>query len=170
LGACFLKQEGLRGPHPDQTKEVIVTYSVPRTTAIAFGVAAFVSMSALSAARADSSTPAPTPGWAEAGPNGATVVHRPAPASTASSASLSEPATTPGWAEYGPAGTVHHPSARHSAHHHYAYRDERRSDNPVGTVAMRVAGGAADLGSVAAYPFYCFPNYGSCSVRVPYRY
>ena len=29
---------------------------------------------------------------------------------------------------------------------------------------------AADLGSVAAYPFCCFPNYGSCSVRVPYRY
>jgi len=37
-------------------------------------------------------------------------------------------------------------------------------------VAIGVAGGAADLGSVAAYPFYCFPNYGSCSVRVPYRY
>ena len=35
---------------------------------------------------------------------------------------------------------------------------------------MGVAGGAADLGSVAAYPFYCFPNYGSCPVRVPYRF
>jgi hypothetical protein len=33
-----------------------------------------------------------------------------------------------------------------------------------------MAGGVADLGSIAAYPFYCFPRYGSCSVRVPYRF
>jgi hypothetical protein len=33
-----------------------------------------------------------------------------------------------------------------------------------------VVGGVADLGSIAAYPFYCFPNYDSCSVRVPYRF
>ena len=46
----------------------------------------------------------------------------------------------------------------------------RYSDNPVATAATGVAGGVADLGSIAAYPFYCFPNYGSCSVRVPYRY
>jgi len=175
LGACFLQQEGPCGPHPDQTKEVNMTYSVPRTSVIAFGVAALFSLSALSAASADSSlsapTPAPTPGWAESGPNGATVAHsHPALASNAAAASLSEPATTPGWAESGPAGAVHHHWIRHSAHRHYAYRDERRSDNPVATVAMRVAGGAADVGSVAAYPFYCFPNYGSCSVRVPYRY
>ena len=39
-----------------------MTYSVPRTSAVAFGVAALVSLSALSAARADSaSEPAPTP-------------------------------------------------------------------------------------------------------------
>jgi hypothetical protein len=35
---------------------------------------------------------------------------------------------------------------------------------------MGVAGGVADLGSIAAYPFYCFPDYGACRVRVPYRY
>ena len=33
----------------------MMTYSVPRTSAVALGVAAFVSLSALSAARADSS-------------------------------------------------------------------------------------------------------------------
>ena len=94
--------------------------------------------------------------------------------SNAAAPSLNEPAPTPGWAEAGPAGTTvtQHPAVRRYAHRHYAYRDGRRyySDNPVGQVAMGVAGGAADLGSVAAYPFYCFPNYGSCRVRVPYRY
>ena len=38
-------------------------------------------------------------------------------------------------------------------------------DNPVAVAATGVAGGVADLGSLAAYPFYCFPNYGSCSVH-----
>ena len=63
----------------------------------------------------------------------------------------------------------HYP--RHSARH-YVWRSGRRyySDNPAATAATGVAGGVADLGSIAAYPFYCFPNYGSCSVRVPYRY
>jgi hypothetical protein len=28
-----------------------------------------------------------------------------------------------------------------------------------------LVGGVADLGSIAAYPIYCFPNYGSCPVR-----
>ena len=147
-----------------------MTYTVPRTSAIAFGVAALVSLSTLSAALADSSSePAPTPSVTmPAHPPSA-----PTPATTTSAAapSLNEPAPTPAWAEAGPHGTVAQNSpVRHSAHRRYAYRSERRSDNPVATVAMGVAGGAADLGSVAAYPFYCFPNYGSCSVRVPYRY
>ncbi len=147
-----------------------MTYTVPRTSALAFGVAALVSLSALSAARANStSEPAPTPSVTmPAHPPSA-----PTPATTTSAAapSLSEPAPTPGWAELGPHRTVAQNSpVRHSARHRHAYRTERRSDNPVATVAMGVAEGAADLGSVAAYPFYCFPNYGSCSVRVPYRY
>jgi hypothetical protein len=147
-----------------------MTYSVPRSSAIAFGVAALVSLSALSAARADSaSEPATTPSVTlPAHPSSAPVS---APMSSAAAPSLNEPAPTPAWAELGSHGTVAQNSAvRRPAHHHYAYRNERRSDNPVATVAMGVAGGAADLGSVAAYPFYCFPNYGSCSVRVPYRY
>ena len=148
-----------------------MTYSVPRTSAIALGVAALVSLSALSAARADSaSEPAPTPSVTL--PAHPTSAPTPAPTTTAAAPSLNEPAPTPAWAESGSHGATvaQNRSVRRAAHRHYAYRNERRSDNPVATVAMGVAGGAADLGSVAAYPFYCFPNYGSCSVRVPYRY
>jgi hypothetical protein len=147
-----------------------MTYSVPRTSAVALGVAAaLLSLSGLSAARADSAS-APTP--SVAAPAHPTSAPTPAPTTTAAAPSLNEPAPTPAWAESGPHGTtaVRNSSVHHSAHHHYASRNERHSDNPVATVAMGVAGGAADLGSVAAYPFYCFPNYGSCSVRVPYRY
>ena len=148
-----------------------MTYSVPRTSTIAFGVAALVSLSAFSAANADSaSEPAPTPSMTA--PAHPTSAPTPAPTTTAAAPSLNEPAPTPAWAESAPHGTTaaQNSSVHRSAHRHYAYRNERRSDNPVATVAMGVAGGAADLGSVVAYPFYCFPNYGSCSVRVPYRY
>ena len=147
-----------------------MTYSVPGSSALAFGVAALVSLSTLSAARADSaSEPAPTPSVTlPAHPPSAPA---PAPMSSAAAPSLNEPAPTPAWAESGShRTTVAQNTSVRRAHRHYAYRDERRSDNLVATVAMGVAGGAADLGSVAAYPFYCFPNYGSCSVRVPYRY
>jgi len=121
--------------------------------AIALGMAASVSLLSLGVARADTTGPA--------GPN--------APAQP----SLSEPAPTPGWAEAGPSAAgqkaVRHARAPHAAwrhgHRHYVYRN----DNPVGNFAYGVAGGAADLGSMAAYPFYCFPNYGSCHVRLPYR-
>jgi hypothetical protein len=137
-----------------------MTSSVPRISAIALGVAALVSLSPLSIARADPpAAPAPSP----------------APASSAAAPSLSEPAPTPAWAESGPGGATvaQHPAIRHYNHRRYAYRYGHRyyySDNPVATAATGVAGGVADLGSIAAYPFYCFPNYGSCSVRVPYRY
>jgi len=135
-----------------------MTRSVAQISAIALGMAALVSLSSLSA-RADTTSPAP--------------------ASDAATPSLSEPAPTPGWAESGPGGptVAEHSSARHYPHHyarHYAWRNESRhayySNNPVAAAATGVAGGVADLGSIAAYPFYCFPNYGSCSVRVPYRY
>ena len=88
--------------------------------------------------------------------------------------SLAEPAPTPGWAEGGassagdrtPTASSHRP---HVAARHVARRAARGSDNPVGDVATGVVGGVADLGSMAAYPFYCFPHYGSCPVRMPYR-
>jgi hypothetical protein len=144
----------------------MMTRSVPQISAIALGVAALVSLSPLSMARADppatpaSSAPTPAPS--------------PAPAPSAAAPSLSEPAPTPAWAESRPTKTTgaQHAAVRHYTHRHYAYRNGHRyyGDNPVATTATGVAGGVADLGSIAAYPFYCFPNYGSCSVRVPYRY
>ena len=99
--ACFLEQEGPSRPlQTDQTKEVMMTYSVPRSSALAFGVAALVSLSALSAARADSpSEPAPTPSVTlPAHPPSAPA---PAPISSAAAPSLNEPAPTPAWAELG---------------------------------------------------------------------
>jgi hypothetical protein len=132
----------------------MMTIRVPRASALALGAAALVSLSTLSAARADSSSePAPTPSvTAPAHPSSTPT---PTPASSASTPSLAQ-----------------NPPVRHYAHRHYAYSNGHRyyRGNPVGQVAMGVAGGAADLGSVAAYPFYCFPNYGTCRVRVPYRY
>jgi hypothetical protein len=83
------------------------------------------------------------------------------------------------WVESGPddATVAQHPASRHPARHYarqHAWRDGRRhayySDNPVAAAATGVAVGVADLGSLAAYPFYCFPNYGSCSVHWPYRF
>ena len=62
------------------------------------------------------------------------------------------------------------PGARHAARRYASRNGNRYDGNPVRTAATGVAGGVADLGSIAAYPFYCFPNYGSCSVKVPYRF
>ena len=46
--------------------------------------------------------------------------------------------------------------ARHDYHH------------PAAAAAAGAAGALADLGSVAAYPLYCFPDYRSCPVHLPY--
>ncbi len=152
-----------------------MTNSVPRISALALGVAALMSLSTLSAARADSSAPAanPAPAASAAAPSTApTPPARPASTASAAAPSLNEPAPTPAWAEAGPSGTTvaQHPAVRHYARRHYAYGRRYYNGNPVATAATGMAGGVADLGSIAAYPFYCFPNYGSCSVRVPYRY
>ena len=128
-----------------------MTGSVLRVSFAALGVAALVSSFPFSAVRADT-TPTSSVGepattlefWVESGPDEATVVQRPA--------------------------TRYH--ARHYAHH-YAWRAERRyphTNNLVAAAATGVARGVADLGLLAAYPFYCFPNYGSCAVRRPYRF
>jgi hypothetical protein len=65
-----------------------------------------------------------------------------------------------------------HRDPRHYAHHyarHYAWRNGHRyvayGANPFRTAANGVVDGVADLGSIAAYPIYCFPNYGSCPVH-----
>jgi hypothetical protein len=120
-------------------------------------LATFVSSSPLSTVRANTSA-------------------QPAPTSSAPASSLAEPVPTPDfWVESGPddATVAQHPASRRHARH-YARRDGHRyayySDNPVAVAATGVATGVADLGSLAAYPVYCFPNYGSCSVRWPYRF
>jgi hypothetical protein len=57
----------------------------------------------------------------------------------------------------------------HYATRHYAWRHEPRyaprSENPVAAAANGAVGAMADLGSIAAYPIYCFPDYGSCPMR-----
>jgi hypothetical protein len=141
-----------------------MTRSVSQLSAIAFGAAAFIALSP-TITFADPTPAAPA---RVATPTPATA----APATTRAAASLSEPSPTPGWAEAGPniGASAQHTGARHTARH-YGYRNANRYDgNPVRTAATGVAGGVADLGSIAAYPFYCFPNYGSCSVKVPYRF
>jgi hypothetical protein len=125
-----------------------MTASVPRVSILALGVAAFVSSFPFSTVRANTPPGAATP-------------------------SLSEPPTVDFWIESGPdeSTVAQRPAAHHQARHyvrHYAWRDGRR--NPVAAVATGVAGSVADLGSLAAYPFYCFPNYRSCFVRRPYRF
>jgi hypothetical protein len=151
-------------------KEVAMTHGVLRVSAIALGAAAFVSLSPLSVAIADTSTPSsvtsPQSG-ASSTPSAA------APTTSEATPSLSEPAPTPGWAEAGPQDTQQ--PSRHYAHpytRHYAWRNGRRyvyyGNNPVASAATGVVGGLADLGSIAAYPIYCFPRYGSCPVYRPY--
>lgn len=138
-----------------------MTHNIPRISAIAFGLAALVSLSPFAAGAETAAAPTP---------------NTPA-ASGAAQPSLSEPAPTPGWAEAGPNGptAAHRSAMRHYPNHRYAWRNASPHyryyrDSPVASAASGVAGGVADLGSIAAYPFYCFPNYGSCSVRVPYRF
>jgi len=66
---------------------------------------------------------------------------------------------------------AHYYTTRHA---HYAWRNGHRyvyyryGRNPVAVAATGVVGGVADLGSLAAYPIYCFPRYGSCPVYWPY--
>jgi len=145
-----------------------------RSSAIALSMAAFISVPAMAAGDYTLPVPSNEPASQPAHPPSV------APAQNGQSAaapSLNEPAPTPNWAESGPQGSTaaHGPAIRQASRHHtrrYVSRNWRRtySGNPVTTAATGVAGGVADLGSVAAYPFYCFPNYGSCSVRVPYRF
>jgi hypothetical protein len=94
--------------------------------------------------------------------------------SIATSPSPSEPAPTPSRTESAPSriAAAPHPYVRHYAHRyppHYAWRNGHRyvayGPNPVARAANGVVGGVADLGSIAAYPIYCFPNYGSCPVH-----
>ncbi len=159
-----------------------MTHGALHVSAIALGVAAFVSLSPLSTASADSSAPSgatSATSGATSAPSGATS------APNAAAPSLSEPAPTPGWAESEPSGAagvsergdrrpmLPHIYARHHYTRHYVWRNGHRyvyyGNNPVAAAATGVVGSMADLGSLAAYPIYCFPYYGSCPVYWPYR-
>ncbi len=148
-----------------------MTHGALRVSAIALGVAAFVSLSPLSTVSADTSTPS----GVTSPQSGASSTPSGAPPTTGDATpSLSEPAPTPGWAEAGPQD-VQQPSRPYAHHYtrHYAWRNGHRyayySNNPVASAATGVVGAVADLGSLAAYRIYCFPRYGSCPVYWPYR-
>jgi hypothetical protein len=149
-------------------RKVVMTHRVLQVSAIALGVAALVSLSPLSAARADISTT----GGAASAPSGAALPSG-GPGTPTENAAASTGGEVP--AVQPPA----RPYVGHYAHHyaprtHYAWRKGHRyvyygyRHNPVATAATGVVGGVADLGSIAAYPIYCFPNYGSCPVYLPY--
>ena len=144
-----------------------MTRSLSQASALALGVAAFISLAPTVAFAGPSAEPAPTL-------SAPARVATPTPATaTAAAVSLSEPSPTPGWAEAGPNGraTAQRTRAPHTSRHsRYRSANRYEGSNPVRTAATGVAGGVADLGSIAAYPFYCFPNYRSCSVKVPYRF
>jgi hypothetical protein len=147
-----------------------MTKGALRVSAIALGAAAFVSLASLTPASADDSAPSGTPS--------ATSAAMPAPdeaqpTSSAAAPSLNEPAPTPGWAEGGPSTASGATAAQTRHYRHIAWRNGHRyvyySNNPVANAATGVVGSMADLGSLAAYPIYCFPRYGSCPVYWPYR-
>ena len=101
-------------------KEFAMTHGALHVSAIALGAAAFLAMSPLSTASADSpassasvsapsgaalpsTAPAPAPSGENAtGSVAASTPSAPAPAPSASTPSLAEPAPTPGWAEAPP--------------------------------------------------------------------
>ena len=149
-----------------------MTYSVPRTSAIALSVAALVLLSALSAARAYSASQrAPTPGVTM-------PAHPPQrPTAAENHAACGSPSPNrPACADASRAefGAAHRTIVRirrsvSPAHHRYAYRSERRSDKPAAMVAMGGAGGPRRLLS-RRVPSIVSRNDGSCSVRRPHRY
>ena len=131
-----------------------MTRSVIPISAISLGVVALVSFSHLSTARADTSAPSET--------------------TSATSGATSAPASETPTVQPPSRPYVPHYAHHYARHTHYAWRnghrhvDYRYRHNPVAAGATAVAGGLADLGSIATYPIYCFPNYGSCPVYRPY--
>jgi hypothetical protein len=135
-----------------------MTYSVVRISAIALGVATLVSLSPLSTASADTSAPsgtASTPSEAVS-PIGAT-------SATSGVTPGQHRAVTP---------VRRHYAHQYTRHYHTVWRGGRRyvyyGHNPIAAATAGVVGGVADLASLAAYPVYCFPRYGSCPVYLPY--
>ena len=143
-----------------------MTHGALHISAIALGVAAFVSVLPLSTASADSPpSGAALPSLAEPAPT-------PSIATSPSGGTASAPGEANGAGVMPPERPSHIYGGHTARHAHYAWRHGRRyaaySRNPVGAAANVVVGGVADLGSIAAYPFYCFPRYGSCPFYRPY--
>ena len=143
-----------------------MTHSVPRVSAIALGVAAFVSL--VASFRCIRGFVRRARAYAKRARVQPLRPHRARPRRHSVSRRPRQAGRSPGLAGRRSLSIP----CRHYAHQplRIPERASLLSDNPVATAATGVAGGVADLGSIAAYPFYCFPNYGSCSVRVPYRY
>ena len=145
-----------------------VTESAPETSAPATRGATAepsgtASASTTTTPAAIGSTSAPTgvesrPSGATAAPSGAASGH----GATTSAASGTMKASK---------GATAHASVRRYADL-YAYHSRRYGTaygrNPLAAAVRGVFGGVADLGSLAAYPVYCFPHYGRCHVFVPY--
>jgi hypothetical protein len=146
-----------------------MTHGALHVSAIALGVAAFVSVSVLPLSTASADPPAPdtaTPPLSEPAPTPGIL---PSPLGETASA----PREAAGAEPMPPERPASHVYGGHYVRHtHYAWRHGHRYDtysrDPVRTAANVVAGGIADLGSIAAYPFYCFPRYGSCPFYRPY--
>jgi LTXXQ motif family protein len=113
-----------------------------------------------------------TPSGVESRPKGATA--EPSGATAAPSETASGHGATASAASgtmKAPKGATAHASVRRYANH-YTYHSRHYGTaygrNPVAAAVRGVFGGVADLGSLAAYPVYCFPHYGRCHVFVPY--
>jgi hypothetical protein len=141
-----------------------MTHGALRVSAIALGVAAFVSVVPLSTASADPPAPdAATPSLAEPAPT-------PSMPASPQSGTASAPDQAAAAGVMPPQRPSHIDGGHYARHAHYARSGHRyayRSD-PVRAAATGVVGAVADLGSIAAYPFYCFPRYGSCPFYRPY--
>ena len=173
-GSCVFKHDlgaFLRRVAPLIRREFAMTNGALRVSAIALGAAAFVSLASLihcQRRRLRAERDPVRDKRATSAPNEAQ------PTSSEATPSLNEPAPTPGWAEGGPPSSASGATAAQTRHYrHYAWRNGHRyvyySNNPVANAATGVVGSMADLGSLAAYPIYCFPRYGSCPVYWPYR-
>lgn len=149
-----------------------MTHRVLQVSAVAIGAAAFLSLSPLSPARAD--TPAAsgmtsaTSGAASA-PSGAALAPAAPSSAPGGAASAASGATSPPIPPSRPTAAQWRPHTYARPYVHHQARLARHYRHPsIPTAAARVAGELADLGSLAAYPLYCFPHYGSCPAYLPY--
>jgi hypothetical protein len=131
-----------------------MTYSAIRVPAVALGAACLVWLSPLAPAHANM---AATSGATSAPAQGASAPSGAVAATPGATSSPSGPAVV---------------RRRAVGHHHYVHHNARYARyyryHPIAAGAATVADGIADLGSIAAYPIYCFPNYGTCPVYLPY--